>query len=555
MAHVSLLVEPDGRVRIRPNGYLGHERFTTFREAVRDGGGYYSTAKRASLCDRGVARDVARALQRHGFDVELDIVLGTIDGSPSAPTPRAAITGLQRAQIAAAQAEAAGHRLYPYQIGGVQWLAENDAALIGDDPGLGKTVQIIGALPEQAAVVIVCPAFLKLNWQIEFERWRPEIRPTVLKGRNSFRWPQPGEAVILNYEILPKLVKEGKKQVFDPAHGPAPAGSILAVDECHAAKDPSRQRSKRLRHLAQMVRRAGGKTWGATGTPIKNYPADLWGVLYAFGLEMRAFNSYPEFLRLFAATEKHFGRRKTLEYGTPHPSVPDRLSRVMLRRIKADVLPELPPKTYQTLLVDEIDESTITLCDEALRLLQDAGVELTAATLSADLRTDARIFSKLSAAMSALAAAKIPAAVQLAEQYEASEIPLVAFSQYRAPVEVLATRPGWDLVAGGVKATDKQAAVEQFQNGQLRGLALTIGAGGTGLTLTRASHLMRVSRAWTPSENQQCEDRIHRISQQATSVHIIDVVANHELDRKLTEALLFKQAIADASLPVHAPPL
>lgn len=118
----------------------------------------------------------------------------------------------------------------PFQAASIEWLRSRRRGCLFDDMGLGKTMQQLRALPERAAAIVVCPVVVKRNWAAECRSWRPDPRPTILDGRGCLnRWPQAGEVLLLNYEVLP-----------DPAQtrvlGPALAGLVLPADEAHRFK-------------------------------------------------------------------------------------------------------------------------------------------------------------------------------------------------------------------------------------------------------------------------------------------------------------------------------
>lgn len=98
-----------------------------------------------------------------------------------------------------------GNRMYPYQRTGAFWLARMTGALLADEMGTGKSLEILVALPAKATVMIVAPAVAKGHWRAQLRSWRPQMTCEILKGRRSFRWPKPGETLITNYDILPDI--------------------------------------------------------------------------------------------------------------------------------------------------------------------------------------------------------------------------------------------------------------------------------------------------------------------------------------------------------------
>jgi SNF2 family DNA or RNA helicase len=424
----------------------------------------------------------------------------------------------------------------PFQVAGVEWLRSRRRGCLFDEMGLGKTMQLLLALPERAPVIVACPAVVKASWATECRTWRPDLAVQVLEGRHCLnRWPRAGEVLVLNYEVLPSV-----DQVRLLGH--APAGLILVADEAHRLKSRKTKAWESWKALRLQVRRAGGRLFGLTGTPLLSSPAELWQVLNAFDCAEECFDSWMRFVRLFHGRPGWHGGT---EWGAPRPEVPELLRRASLRRRKEDVLEELPPKTYRVVPVS-VDATTRKACDEASAELRALGVDVPVASLEA-LRKAAQgaSFETMSRARLALAAAKLAAALELAAEYEEEGVPLVVFSAHVAPVEAFGRRDGWAAIHGGVASGLREAAVRDFQVGRLRGLALTIGAGGVGITLTRASHVLRIDRDWTPALNTQAVDRLHRIGQRS-AVLVVDLVADHALDRRLAEVLGEKEGFASA---------
>jgi SWI/SNF-related matrix-associated actin-dependent regulator of chromatin subfamily A-like protein 1 len=367
--------------------------------------------------------------------------------------------------------------------------------LLADEMGLGKSAQALLAPPEGAAVLVVCPASLKYTWREEARRWRPDLQPVVLEGKGAFRLPQPGEIVVVNYELLPSSLTGAAAELRTGA-----AGVHLIVDEAHKVKNYKAGRTRRVKVLAQLARTA----WGLTGTPLLNRPDDLWGVLDCLGLAREAFDSWPRFLRLFGGRRTDWGG---LAWGDPAPEVPELLRRVMLRRTRQEVLPDLPAKQYRTVVVGLKRQ----LRPELDGLWQEWGPRMAASD-------ELPPFEHFSAVRERLAQARIPAMLELVEEHEQEGVPLVVFSAHRGPVEALRGREGWAVITGETSPAERHRVVRDFQAGRLKGVALTIQAGGTGLTLTHAWAVLFVDLDWSPANNVQAEDRVGRIGQQSDKV-------------------------------------
>jgi len=425
------------------------------------------------------------------------------------------------------------HGAYPFQVEGVDWLSKSDHALLGDEMGAGKSMQALFALPQGVAcrAIVVAPAAVKYHWQDECARWRIDLKPTVLEGRGSLRMPQPGEVLICNYELLPKYLEPQREEgSFDVYFNDLPGEWIkdahkvtTIIDEVHKAKNYKTNRSKRVQGLAHLC----GKTWGLTGTPLMNKPPDLWGVLSSLRLQRKVFGSYNNFKKLFGGGSNRWGG---MNWGSIDPSVPELMRQVMLRRRREDVLPDLPRKTITTMVVNGLDVE--------LRQKMDDLWDVWGSTLEGQEALPP--FYEFSSIRAELAASRIPVMHEIIDDHEEQDTPLLVFSAHRAPVLSAGEREGWEAITGDTPSERRQEIVQSFQRGDLKGVALTIQAGGVGLTLTHAHRAMFVDLDWVPANNWQAQDRICRIGQTADKCEYIHLVSNHVLDRHVEKLLVKK---------------
>jgi len=332
-------------------------------------------------------------------------------------------------------------------------------------------------------------------------------------------------------------------------------GTVLILDEAHACKNSKAERTEHVTEIATAVRSHKGRVWALTATPMLNRPPELWCILRIAEVANEAFGSWKRFADLMGGEQGNFGWTWD---GPVSSSVPELLRRVSLRRERAQVLPELPEKMWQTVPVD-IDKGARSLCDKAEEILRSHGIDLRAEVSPEQLqRATTLAFKEISSARAALASAKIPAMLELVESYEEQNEPLVVFSAHRAPIDLLGKRDGWAVITGDESAEERTATADAFQSGKLQGVALTIRAGGVAITLTRAAHALFVDRDWNPGINDQAEDRICRIGQ-TRGVVIHTLVADHALDARVSEILATKRTLVDhtvsASATVEAPPV
>jgi hypothetical protein len=535
-----------GKLCLRLDGYLGGSLFSRYRESIA--GARFNRADTSNRAPLSLAPRILAAVgEIDGLDLVVDeaVTAALEERTQAAVAEQSAVAG--RLEAIEAELATRGKSLYPYQRMGVPWLAGMTQALLADDMGLGKTLQALLAAPADSPIVVIAPAVAKGVWTREVAKWRPDLTATPLKGRKSFRWAEAGELVVTNYEILPGKVS-GKTADLGDLPEP-PAGTVLVFDEAHRIKTPKAAMTKKARQLAKRVRAAGGRVWLLTATPLLNKPPDLWALLVAAGVETQVYPKFAAFAEAMGGEQEWIrvrggGNMKVWKWGrySPDATVADRLRPVMLRRMKTEVLEDLPAKRYEDLNVNGLDRKTKKLCDEALAKLEEFDLD-EMARVADSLPT----FEGLSATRAALAASKIKAVEALVEDYEEADEPLVVFSAHRAPVEAIGAREGWATITGETPAARRTEIEERFQRGELRGVAATIQAGGVAITLTRASHAIFVDLDWTPSLNSQAEDRIYRIGQER-GVLIRRLVADHALDQHVTKLLAAKQALLDGSV-------
>lgn len=505
--------------------------------------------------------------------------------------------------IAACNARAAmrGERLFPYQEDGARWLATRDTALLADAMGLGKTWQIVAAMPPRVQAMVVCPSAVKWPWAKTLRFLRPEYGVKIVESRNDWRFPRPGEVLVSGYEVLPPSVLEidralveiadlvGVKLAVDrlpwddaerersikslmavdaPRQHPGEwrkmqrlvyaqrrvtvpySGTVLIADEAHRVKNPSASATARFRQLSSLIRARDGKVWLATGTPLKNRLEELWVVLQAAGLGREAFATSPD--------DSARKARGQFDIDALFPGrIAERLKRsgVMLRRERAEVLPDLPAKTVEVVQV-QLDADTTRLADEIVLGLRAAGVDLRTATLDAIATAAMKSIPReaMSELRAKLAAAKIPAMLDLVEDLEDAGVPVVVFCDHLAALEHLVRREGWTKVTGKESLDEKERAIEEFQAGKMKGIAVSIRAGGVGITLTHAWRAIFVDLPWVPADLHQAEDRLCRIGQRAQGLLYTRLVAGHVLEQRIEELLEEKQLLFDKTITAAAVP-
>ena len=430
--------------------------------------------------------------------------------------------------------------LFNFQVDGVNWLSAGSQRILADDMGLGKTVQTLMALPNNCAALIVVPAAVKYNWKDEAFKWRPDLNVSVINGSKSFRFPQNNEIVIVNYDILPEYLEHVKisptsKSWETKVNWPSEQmknyakNIILVIYEAQRVKNYKTKRSKRIKGLCMSV----GKVWALTGTPLENRPQDLYGLLESLQMQRKVFGGWNRFVELMNGYRDNWGG---YIWGSPKPIVPELLRRVMLRRKREDVLPDLPSKMYSYIKCELPSE------------LKNQMDDLWEAYSSSFKEKELPPFEKFSAIRQQLAASRIDTVIDLVEDHEEDNIPLVVFSAHVEPLNKLASRDGWEKITGATPAEKRQEIVKRFQAGELKGVAVSIKAGGVGITLTRAWKAIFIDLDWVPGANQQAEDRICRIGQNSQKVEIVRLYSNHTLDSHVMELISWKMSVIEKAI-------
>ena len=435
------------------------------------------------------------------------------------------------------------------------------ATLVADEMGLGKTIQAIGVInsdPTICRVLVICPASLRLNWKRELEKWL--VRPLKVGIAAGTNWPEAVDIVVINYDILKKHGNRLYGETWD----------LLVTDEVHYLKSNKAQRTAAV--LGKWDKdpskckpeiKARRKVF-MTGTPIVNRPAELWTLLHALdrnGLG-RSWKGYMT--RYAAAHETKYGWDVS---GAANLSeLQDRLrATIMVRRLKKDVLTELPPKRRQIIEIPANGAGKIVAVEQAawkasqvrLETLQAAADEAAMGDSEEAYREAVEAlgkgslveFTEMAQIRHETALAKVPYVI---EHLLNTEEPVVVFAHHHDVVDgiVAGLREAGRkvvVVTGDTPLQARQDAVDAFQAGKADAFVGNIQAAGVGLTLTASSHVVFAELDWVPGNVSQAEDRTHRIGQ-TQSVLVQHLVLEGSLDVTIAKRLVEKQEVIDKAL-------
>jgi SWI/SNF-related matrix-associated actin-dependent regulator of chromatin subfamily A-like protein 1 len=451
---------------------------------------------------------------------------------PQSTLPQAVVPSSEVEDAAFHEALRLSDGLFAHQIEGVAFLLARRRSILADDMGLGKTRQSIVAMRHAAPegpYLVICPASVKLNWQREIHQVDPEANCTILQGNDSSEaLRNPDGWVILNYDILGKRIAQ---------LGTVSWGGII-FDEAHFLKNHKSQRGAYARRLAL---EGGGDpvVHALTGTPLTNRPRDLFPLLQLVHHPLgRSFLSFAK--RYCAATQNDYGW--ITDGASNLEELALQLHGIMIRRRKDEVL-DLPPKLRSWLDV-EVEAGTANA--EMREVVESLLLARSGAASQDSSRT--RLLAKLTKAREKLAAAKVKATTELLEGIVEQGGKAIVFSCYDRPVKALAKHfeGRCVLLTGATPASKRQALVDRFQNDDsVRVFVANIVAGGVGLNLTAARHVVFNDLDWVPANHWQAEDRAYRIGQTGT-VNVHYLVAGGTIDEFVRSVLEVKSALVEA---------
>ena len=447
-----------------------------------------------------------------------------------------------------------GLEYLPFQRAGIAYASTRQNVLFADEQGLGKTIQAIGTInldDSIRTVLVIVPATLRINWQREMEKWF--VNPRTIGIATSKEFPDTDVAII-NYDILKNHRKALHSREWD----------CLICDESHYLKNAKAQRTKEVVGGRGIKPISARRILFLTGTPILNKPIELWTTLKR--LDPSTWRSWKYFTdRYCDAHHNGFG------WDTSGASNLNELqeilrSTIMVRRLKSEVMKELPPIRRQVIALPANGALTAIQNEwKAMHEYKESLAKLRAAVEIAkvsddpedyanaveELQSGAKVaFEQMSKARYETAMAKLPIAIQHIKDMLENESKIVIFAHH---LDVLNTlyeefKDEAVILTGQTKLDGRQSAVDRFQNDDKIKLFIgSIQAAGVGITLTAASTEIFVELDWVPANISQAESRCHRIGQLG-SVLVQHLVLDGSLDAHMVQTLIAKQDVLDEAL-------
>lgn len=490
--------------------------------------------------------------------------------------------------------DAAGDdRLFPPQRAGVAWLRATKRGLLGDPMGTGKTRQLLLAIPDDGwPAIVVAPNSVRGAWKKEVEEIELDVEVRVLDGsaakrRKDLEGIEDGDRILVvtNWESMRTLsrlapygsirlrkciehggedetVTESKCEVHRKPLNDIPWRTVIR-DEAHRAKDPSSKQTRAswaVQH-SDSVRYC----WDATGTPVAQNISDLWTIMH--GNSPQDFPGKSKFIDRYAITSWNiYGSLDIAGLNPLHSAELFEFLDPRFRHIpKEALLPFLPAKVREERVCKmnpKQGKAYKQMADTMIAEIAD-GTVVTTNPLAQ--------YTRLIQFSSAFAEINNEGNVQLSDpSCKVDELVDIAKDLGDEPFAVgMVSRQLLELcekrlekeditfssIKGGQSMADRDKAIDDFQEGRVRVILLTVQAGGVGITLTRAPYLVMLQRSWSLVDNLQTEDRVHRIgSEQHEQVTIIDVVTEgtievgRQLERLQQKGANLSEVLRDADV-------
>ena len=483
------------------------------------------------VIDRSQVSYLEQMLRRIGSDFHIDDciykLLDTLNHPPHRDCPPEIVADVR-----------------PYQLAGFEWmcnLADNRmGGILADDMGLGKTLQSIMylvTLPKDSRRMVVCPTSLMYNWKDEFENFAPSLTCDIVCGtpeeRRRIIKESNAQVLITSYPLIRRDLQYYKDITF----------SAVIIDEAQNIKNSASMNAQSVKNLNTQTR------FALTGTPIENSLSEIWSI-FDFVMPGYLF-SHPKFVNEYEKPIMNNNQEILAQLNL-------RIQPYVMRRMKQDVLSELPEKTEEKILVDLSDDqkklyaSYLESYRGEFRLDDEESINENRMQILSALMRLRQICCHPATFMTNYegGSSKMDLLMELIEQAIASGHRMLVFSQFTSMLELVQKELDSRNIAcfcirGETKVADRSAYVKRFNEGENSVFLISLKAGGTGLNLIGADTVIHIDPWWNPAVEDQATDRAYRIGQ-TKNVHVIKLLTKGTIEEKIYRLQQKKQRLAEA---------
>lgn len=424
--------------------------------------------------------------------------------------------------------------LRPYQVIGYKWFKTLDSygfgGILADEMGLGKTLQTIAFLTSERGTkpsIIICPTSLVYNWLEEIQRFSPELKVAIISGDKIEREEiissiKSVDVVITSYPLIRRDIESYKDIQF----------KYCILDEAQQIKNPLSQNAKCVKSIKAENR------FVLTGTPIENSLTELWSI---FDFIMPGYlSSHSKFYSKYENPIAKYKNEKALS------ELNAKIRPFILRRLKKEVVKELPQKIEHKIVVDMMEEQKNLYASYVSIFKKELEEEIELKGIS---KSKIKILSALTRLRQICCdpstfiedykgeSGKLNSLYEILDNCVEEGHKVLLFSQFTSVLknigkELKKREVGYQYIDGAVDALDRIRRVKAFNEGNDKVFLISLKAGGTGLNLTSADVVIHFDPWWNPAVEDQATDRAHRIGQKNT-VEVIKLIAKGSIEEKI----------------------
>ncbi|SFR97754.1 DEAD/DEAH box helicase [Anaeromicropila populeti] len=441
--------------------------------------------------------------------------------------------------------------LRPYQIVGYNWLktlADNQlAGILADDMGLGKTLQTITYIaaylkeaPDKLHFLVVSPTSLVYNWQEEFEKFAPSIKTIIAEGTPEERAAQihsilDNDVIITSYPLIRRDIDLYQQYSFH----------TMFIDEAQFIKNPSSQNAQSAKKVAAKHK------FALTGTPIENSLSELWS-LFDFIMPNYLY-THAQFVENYEKPIMKEGDKATLEDLGKH------IQPFILRRMKKDVLKELPDKIEMKMMAEMTPEQSKVYYAYLESMKQQLSMEINKNGFE---KSRIQILAALTRLRQICChpatfienfegeSGKLNLLTEVVSEILENGHRILVFSQFTSMLEIISNELkrqeiDYFYLSGKTKPKERKDYVNRFNDGEGSVFLISLKAGGTGLNLVGADVVIHYDPWWNPAVEEQATDRAYRIGQEK-SVQVLKLLTKNTIEEKIDRLQKKKKQLSNS---------